>query len=75
MIVDVDDMTNRYEFTYLYDNLFNAILLRMENESKDTVIEIDSLTKDSFVFHSTTVISFGGLTTTGVSTYKGKRIK
>ena len=75
-MVDVNDITRRYEFTYQYDGLFNSILLRRENTSKDSVLEIDILTKESFVFHSSDVATLGSLYTgTSVATYNGKKIK
>lgn len=72
-MVDATDATRRYNFTYEYDGLFNEVLFRRENESKDSVLEIDVLTKDSFVFRNNNVSAFGILT--GVATYNGKRIK
>ena len=75
-MVDVNDVTRRYEYTYQYDDLFNSILLRRENASKDTVLEIDVLTKETFVFHSSDVSTYGSIYTgKAVATYNGKKIK
>ena len=75
-MVDVNDVTVRYEFTYQYDELFNAILLKRSNSQKETVMEVDVLTKNSFVLHSSDTATLGGIASgKTVATYRGTKIK
>ena len=74
--IDVNDASIRFVFSYQYDDVMNSILLKKVNEETDTVMEIESLTKDSFILHSEMSASIGDLgSMTSKATYKGTRIK
>ena len=71
-----DDISSRFEFSYQYDRLFNSIICKFEKPASETIMEIEVLTKDSFVFHSESEATLGSIyTLKGISTFVGKRIK
>ena len=71
--VSVDDSSQRYDFTYVYDKGFNSILYTMGKSNGEW--EIIVLTKDRFVFRSESTQSAGGIITLKiVATSEGKKI-
>ena len=71
--VSVDDSSQRYDFTYVYDKGFNSILYTMGKSNGEW--EIIVLTKDRFVFRSESTQSAGGvITLKTVATSEGEKI-
>jgi hypothetical protein len=72
-ITSPDDATFKQDFTYSYSEKKNAILLT--SEGIKSILEIESITDDSFLLHGTGTKQSGNATYDLSVDYKGKRIE